>query len=400
MKNILISALLGLCGLFIGITAPLKQHHALLIPAAYCDDKSDRDNEIKVGKQAEDELAKTTKFVTDPDQNTRVQGIVAKLAQVADSVQVPAKFGNDRVFKFDYHVKIIDAKDINAFSLPGGGIYIYKGLLDLLQGDDELAGVLGHEMAHAAHHHVMQLTKEENKIDTQTTLGLLVLVLSKVPSDQIGGLAAGLEYAQLARLNNHFSEMAEEDADHTGMVFMIKAGYNPLGMLSLLQRLQNAEDRSPSVDLGFLQDHPLTVDRIAAAKEEATELGYKVDHAQLWMVSNSMRCRVTDVGTGDKKALKFTFGSRQIALLSPVHKAEADAAATILDQFVADTKPAYRISSSGASVLVMGQPIFIFDESDCAVSPVKTTPEEMATAANAVIADALWEISVKGIDAQ
>jgi predicted Zn-dependent protease len=386
-----------LIGVVFAVWAPSHFFNVSLIPAARADEMAD---EVKIGKTAEDELAKKTKFVTDPAQNARVQGIVAKLALIADNVQVPARFGNDKVFKFNYHVKIIDAPDINAFSLPGGGLYIYRGLLDLLQGDDELAGVLGHEMAHAAHHHVMQLTHEAEKIDTQTTVALLTLILAKVPADQVAGIGTTLQYGQMAKLNNHFSENAERDADYTGMIYLTKAGYNPLGMLSLLQHLHDVEDRSLSLDLGFLQDHPLTPERIAAAKQELTTLGYKVDPEALRLVANFMKTRATDITVNGSPALKVSFGNRELAILPLAHRSEAEAAKVILDNFVAKNGQAFRVKSEGSTVYVSGQILFAFTPEDAAIARVKTTPEEMASVCKQTILEALWEISVEGIDAK
>ena len=277
----LCSLLLVLAGLALGTIGPARVGRAGFISPV----RADMDSEVKMGKEAEAQISKTSKFVTDPAVVQRVQSIFSRLASVADTVQVPAGFGNDEVYKFDYRVRIIDQKEVNAFSLPGGAIYIYKGLLDLLHGDDEVAAVLGHEIAHAAHHHVAELTHEQHTMTTQMALGVLVALLAKVPAETIGGLATEAEYAQMARLNNHFSEAAEKDADHTGMVYMVKAGFNPIGMLALLQTLQDVEDRSPSEDLGFLQDHPLTPERLTAADNELQELGYKLDPAMLWKVS-------------------------------------------------------------------------------------------------------------------
>lgn len=362
--------------------------------------RADQADEEKMGKEAEAQVAKTSKFVTDPAQVQRVQEIFSRLAAVADTVQVPAGFGNDQVYSFNYRVKIIDAPEVNAFSLPGGAIYIYRGLLDMLHGDDEVAAVLGHEIAHAAHHHVALLTHEEHTMSTQMALGVLVAVLAKVPASAIGGYATTAEYAQLARLNNHFSESAEQDADHTGMVYMVKAGFNPVGMLALLQRLQDVEQRSPSIDMGFLQDHPLTPDRVRAADSELAELGYKVDPAMLWKVSDAMQTRVTDVFSNGKPAVKVSFGSRTIALIAPSNRSEGLAAGNALDKLLAGGGQAYQVRSDGSTVYIGGMPIFRFTTADARLQAAPTTPEEMAQVAVDIIKLGLWEVSVRGIMAQ
>jgi len=379
----------------IKLTAVLAVGILMISPA-----HADQNGEVKMGKQAEAQIAQSVKFVTDPAVVQRVQSIFSRLAAVADTVQVPAGFGNDELYKFDYRIKIIDSKEVNAFSLPGGAIYIYKGLLDLLRGDDEVAAVLGHEIAHAAHHHVALLTHVQNQMSTQMALGVLVAVLAKVPADAIGGLATTAQYAQLARLNNHFSESAEKDADHTGMVYMVKAGFNPLGMLALLQRLQDVEQRSPSMDMGFLQDHPLTPDRITSANNELGELGYKLDQAMLWKVSDSMQTRVTDVMSNGHPAIKVSFGSRSIAIISPANRQEALDAAGTLDKLLIANGQGYQVKYDGTVVYVDGASIFDFTPNDALLQPVKTSPQEMAQVAVDIIKQGLWEVSVRGLMAQ
>jgi predicted Zn-dependent protease len=385
------------CGIVLGVAIPARDFRGAVQTCAYADDQSD---EIKMGSEAETEIAQKSKFVTDPAVVARITGIEARLGEIADKEQVPAGFGNDKVYNFKYRIKVIDQKDINAFSLPGGAIYIYKGLLDILQTDDEIAAVLAHETAHAAHHHVPQLMHEESKMGTQMALGILVALIAKVPSDTIGSLATGAQYAQMAVLNNHFSEKAEQDADHTGMIYMMRAGYNPLGMLSLLHRLQDVEDRSPTIDLGFLQDHPLTTERLAAANNEVELLGFKPDPGMLWKVSGAMKTRVTNVTSNGMAALRISFGRRQVALVSPMARDEGALAATALDHLLSINGQIYQVQSSGDSVYVAGKPILTFTAADLAVQPVPTTTAEMAKVSAETIKDALWEVNVRGIQAQ
>jgi hypothetical protein len=279
-------------------------------------------------------------------------------------------------------------------------VYIYKGLLDLLKTDDEIAAVLAHEIAHAAHHHVPTLMHEESKMSTQMALGVLVALLAKVPTDQIGSIATTAQYTQIAVLNNHFSEKAEQDADHTGMIYMLKAGYNPLGMLSLLGRLKDVEDRSPNIDLGFLQDHPLTPDRLAAARAELADLGGRVDDAQMWKVSASMQTRVTDIVSNEQPAVRINFGRRTVAVLAAAERPRAAAAAALLDHLLAVNAQLNQVRHVGDTLFIGGKPAITFTSADVAVQAVPTTTAEMATVAAKTVQDALWEVSVRGMQAQ
>src|SRR5579883_3204641 len=246
--------------------------------------------EEKIGEDESSKIDKTVKFDTDPADVQRVTSIGAKIAAVADSVEVPAGFGNSTVYKFHYSYKIIDDKTINAFSIPGGHIYIYSGMLHLLKTDDELAGVLAHETAHAAHHHVVTLTREANKLNNVYVIGVLAAILAH--DSNIGGDALVGQLAAEAQLNNHFSVEAEKDADHTGMIYMQKAGFNPIGMLSMLQRLEEQENLSPNIDLGYLRDHPLTPERVAAARAELKALGVPINTKSFRIASGAITASV------------------------------------------------------------------------------------------------------------
>src|SRR5262249_439382 len=110
------------------------------------------DPEVKVGRDSAAETEKEVKFITEPAIVERVNRIGQEIAAIANSTEIPATWGDPKVKKFNYSFRVVDDKDVNAFSLPGGFIYVNKGLLDYVHSDDELAGVLAHEVAHAAHH--------------------------------------------------------------------------------------------------------------------------------------------------------------------------------------------------------------------------------------------------------
>ncbi len=355
-------------------------------------DQKEQQREEKEGKEAADDIAKHAKFSTDKALIDRVSSIGAKIAAIADQTKVPAGFGNSQVYPFKYTYTIIDEKEVNAFSLPGGHIYIYKGLLDLLTSDDEIAGVLGHETAHAAHHHVSMLEHEQEKMTSQLALGALVAVLAHVPVQDIGNLAQGAEYTQQAILNNHFSESAEEDADHTGMIFMQKAGYDPVGMLALLQRLKAVEDRSPDIELGFLRDHPLTSDRLIAARAELKVLGVNVNPAALRRASGSMIASVADAG----KFSVVTIGKNTIFQTDIANHDQAAAAAAALNKLLDSNLQLYEVKADGPTLIARGQPLYQFTEADekaAAVTPTPT-PDALALSAATTIRTLLWSETV------
>ena len=119
------------------------------------------DPEIKIGREAHEEMLKSgMKLISDSAMLSRVTAIGARLANVANKTVIPATYGTENRTPYTYRFHIVDDKDVNAFALPGGWLYVNKGLLDYVQSDDELAGVLAHEVIHAAHHHILKLQKE------------------------------------------------------------------------------------------------------------------------------------------------------------------------------------------------------------------------------------------------
>jgi len=233
-------------------------------------------DEVKMGKEAADELEKQYKLVKDDATNARVQKIGAAIAKVAMETEVPASYGTPTLAKFAYSFKVLDDKDVNALSMPGGFVYINKGLLDYVQSDDELAGVIAHEVAHVAHHHMVQLVKEQAKLNNQLAITLLASILAGAGSENMGNVMMGARFVQIAKLNG-YSREAEEDADLTGLTYLGKANYNPVGMLTFMERLARDELARPEVQWGVYQTHPNPGDRARTLLAKLQAQGVKVD---------------------------------------------------------------------------------------------------------------------------
>ncbi|MBI3615736.1 MAG: M48 family metalloprotease [Candidatus Omnitrophica bacterium] len=182
-----------------------------------------------------------------PDQFSRVQTIGQRIARVSDRQDVPYRFG------------VIRDKSLNAFTLPGGTIYVHTGILDKAT-EDELACVIAHEIGHVAARHVAK--------HLQADLGFTVLL-------QLAGAAGvGAESARIANslyglFSNGFSRQDELQADRLGIRYAGKAGYDPRGMISFFEKIE-AEHPEGAAEKAFAwkSTHPLTSERIAKAKEE------------------------------------------------------------------------------------------------------------------------------------
>jgi predicted Zn-dependent protease len=259
------------------------------------------DEERKIGKEAAEQIEKdkTQKLITDP----------AILGRVERIGNVVAKFTDEPDLTYTFHV--VDSPEINAFSLPGGYVYVNKGLIDFCQSDDELAGVLGHEMAHAAHHHMRQLMAKEKKLDWMT---LAVLLAGATTGADVSSAAMLTQVVTLARVNG-FGMKFETEADHYAVEYLSKSPYNPVGVLTLMERLarEDAWTGSRSVDLGIYQDHPLSVERAKALTKLLQEKGIPIDRRK---VMSSLMVSAKEGKVGDQSSGEVWIGKNLITTVS------------------------------------------------------------------------------------
>jgi predicted Zn-dependent protease len=264
------------------------------------------DPEVKVGRDGAASTDKDVKFITDPAVVERVNRIGQELAAIANSTEVPATWGDSKVKKFNYTFKVVDDKDVNAFSLPGGFIYVNKGLLDYVHSDDELAGVLAHEVAHASHHHMVKLMREQNKIQNVfLPLLLAAAVVSKGNGNTVGNSMLAGQLYMTAKLNGYGVE-AEKDADNSGLVYLSKTKYSPVGLLTFMERLATDEQRSPERTLGIYQTHPPSPERAESALNHLNQLKIAVNRrdADPNMRAVSTMIRMNDAPVAEVKMYK------------------------------------------------------------------------------------------------
>ncbi|MEI8281383.1 MAG: M48 family metalloprotease, partial [Armatimonadota bacterium] len=174
----------------------------------------------KLGKEASDYYDRTLKPTKDTAAQQRVEEIGAKLALIANANSFDLSWGDRRHAEFEYKFKVVDSKDVNAFSLPGGYIYVYQGLIDFVQSDDELAGVLAHEISHAGQRHVAWMRKEQAKMAPIQ----IPLILASIFTGRAEGAITG-ELLGTA-MTNGWSVKAETSADFGGVQLVVAGGYD------------------------------------------------------------------------------------------------------------------------------------------------------------------------------
>jgi len=211
--------------------------------------------EIAIGRAENAQLRKQMKEVRDPQVTAYVTRLGQRLAAAAPGAKYP------------YSFQVADASEINAFSLPGGPVWINRGVLRAAGSESQVAGALAHEIAHIAQRHAAdQLTKT---LLANWSLGLLGAMLGNV-----GG--AGTAQAAGAMMANgvflKFSRDDEREADRVGLDIMTKAGWDPRGMIDLFDVLRRESKRDPGAVEVFFSTHPSPEDRIAQLSAAAARL--------------------------------------------------------------------------------------------------------------------------------
>jgi beta-barrel assembly-enhancing protease len=208
------------------------------------------EREIALGKQAAMEVEKTAKMINDPVVTEYVNRVGQNLVRNSDA-------------KVPFTIKVIDSDEINAFALPGGFFYVNSGLILRADEEAELAGVMGHEIAHVAARHG---TKTETKGEIMQLATIPLILLG--PGGWAGyGLYEGLNLA-IPMSYLKFTRDAEREADFLGLQYMYKAGYDPNAFVSFFEKIEAEERRHPGSIPKVFSTHPPTPDRVQKAQEE------------------------------------------------------------------------------------------------------------------------------------
>ena len=212
------------------------------------------EKEIALGKQLAQEVERSSKLIDDPVVNEFVNRVGQNLVRNSDA-RVP------------FTIKVIEDDTVNAFALPGGFFYVNSGLVLRAQEEDELAGVMAHEIAHvAARHGTKSATKGEI-----VNLAMIPAIIF-LPGGWAGyGIYEGLNFAiPIGFLK--FSRDMEREADFLGLQYMYKAGYDPNAYVTFFERIQADERRHPGSVPKVFSTHPPTPERIENVQKEIARI--------------------------------------------------------------------------------------------------------------------------------
>lgn len=201
-----------------------------------------------MGASYAQQIAKEMPLVQDPELNRYINVLGDSIARIADKRNL------------DWQFFIVDSKDVNAFAVPGGYIYMNRGLIERATNMAQVAGVLGHEIGHVTmRHSVQQMQKAQGANVGITAVCVLTSVCASDVSQAAINIGANAAFAS-------FSRADEDEADLEGVKYVIAAGIDPVGIPEMFQILLDERKTKPDALETWFRSHPLEESRIAAAR--------------------------------------------------------------------------------------------------------------------------------------
>lgn len=226
-------------------TGPGGKRSLILIPTS---------QEVAIGAGMAEQVQKTEQILEDSLWQSYVNEVGQKIVAVCDRQDI------------DYHFRVIESDQVNAFAAPGGYIYLYTGLLKAMDTEAEMVSVISHEVSHVVARHGVKRLQAALGVALAYELALGGDDASKVLQAAIG-VGMTLAFAQ-------YSQSNEREADSYGIHYMAQAGYDPRGALGMFDKLAAlGGGGSPNVFEALARSHPETQERIANAKAQIARMG-------------------------------------------------------------------------------------------------------------------------------
>jgi Zn-dependent protease with chaperone function len=221
----------------------------------YHSNKYKPSDDVQVGRQAAAEAEQQFPILRDEDVTAYVERVGQSLVAA-----IPQEFQHP---EFRYYFRVVNARDINAFALPGGPMYVNRGMIEAARTEGEMAGVMAHELSHVAlRHGTAQATKAQKYSILAGVAGIAGAILGGPAAGQLGQAAVGAYFLK-------FSREYETEADVLGAQIMARAGYDPRDLANMFRTIQQ---QGGSNGPEFLSDHPNPANRYERINQEAAML--------------------------------------------------------------------------------------------------------------------------------
>lgn len=239
------------------------------------------DRQIAMGKQFAQQVESSAKLIQDPVITEYVNRVGQNLVRNSDA-RVP------------FTIKVIDDDSINAFALPGGFFYVNSGLILAADNEAELAGVMAHEIAHVAACHAAREQTRWQLANFATIPLIFVGGGIGYAAYQAAGFAVPVTFMK-------FSRNFESEADHLGLEYMYKSGYDPLEFVSFFEKIEAQEKKKPGFLSKAFSTHPMTPDRVEKSQQEIKTVlpprdQYVVDTSEF----DNVKARLASIENGHK----------------------------------------------------------------------------------------------------
>lgn len=225
---------------------------SVLVAATACS-VSDQ-QEVAIGEQDAAEINAQLPLVNDPE----IRGYVEQLGQRIASTTSRSDL--------KWHFYVVNTSDVNAFALPGGFIYVNRGLIEQTERLDQLAGTLGHEIGHVVRRHAVEQMKKQTGANIGVSLLCTLTHVCERAGSRVVISAAGS--ALFARYSRH----DEAEADSEAVVNVVNAGIDPRGIPELFQILIRERERAPTRVDAFFASHPLEESRVTATEHQIAQI--------------------------------------------------------------------------------------------------------------------------------
>lgn len=324
--------------------------------------------EKKLGEKAVMEFEQKVKIISDHPMLSQIRQIVARIVPVTERP------------KMSYTIKIIDEKEPNAFTFPGGFMYVTTGLLKLVESEHELAAILAHEIAHNTRLHAVQMIEKESRLSIPVLLAILAAMFA--PSETT--MQAAQIVSQVVQvLMLGYSRDMEREADEAALVYLRRAGFNPIGLLTFFEKLSRIEKQStpPQFLPGYWTTHPALDERINSVKKWLIAEGIPINRRP---ITKALRVEVKEFEDNGKRLAVLLLSGEELCWFAPLERQSAleraQEAAKKLDEALEAGAQAFdfqpKVTSDSVTVFFAYQPLWTLTPDDVLAN--RLTPDQLA----------------------